>query len=358
MANIISIGTALPQHCHPQNEIFKFMQKAYMLDESEARKLAFLYRHSEIQNRYSVLDDFSKPETEWGFLKPDFTPSLDDRMELFQQYALGLSINAITNTIESFIEKSEITHLITVSCTGMSAPGLDLQIAEALKLKSNIFRTSVNFMGCYAAIHALKIAQMICNSSARANVVIVCTELCTIHFQQQYSLDNAASSLLFGDGSAAVLVSNTVTSGNSLTLKSFYSEVCYKGKDDMSWQLSNNGFLMKLSAYIPQLIHEDISALVNKALEESALTKDEITHWCIHPGGKKILEVIKAQLLLSAEDLACSRKVLSEYGNMSSPTILFVLKEIMEGIHNKPANIFGVAFGPGLTMETFIASKK
>lgn len=328
-----------------------------MLDKIEARKLAFLYKQSEIQNRYSVLDDFSKPESEWNFLKTDYTPSLDDRMELFQQYALDLSVDSIKKSIEGFIEKNEITHLITVSCTGMSAPGLDLQIAEALKLKSNIFRTSVNFMGCYAAIHALKIAQMICSSSAHANVIIVCTELCTIHFQQQYTLDNAASSLLFGDGSAAVLVSNTVTSSDPLTLKNFYSEVCYRGKEDMSWQLSNNGFLMKLSAYIPQLIHEDISALVNKALEESTLTKDEITHWCIHPGGKKILEVIKAQLSLSMEDLSCSRKVLSEYGNMSSPTILFVLKEIMEGISNKPANIFGVAFGPGLTMETFIATK-
>lgn len=358
MANIISIGTAVPRHCHPQNEILKFMQKAYLLDESDARKLAFLYKHSEIQNRYSVLDDFSKPEAEWNFLKADYTPSLDDRMELFQQYALDLSVDSIQNSIQGFIEKSEITHLITVSCTGMSAPGLDLQIAEALKLKSNVFRTSVNFMGCYAAIHALKIAQMICSSSARSNVIIVCTELCTIHFQQQYTPDNAASSLLFGDGSAAVLVSNTVISANSLTLKSFYSEVCYRGKDDMSWQLSNNGFLMKLSAYIPQLIHEDIAALVNKALDNGELNKDQITHWCIHPGGKKILEVIKSQLSLDMEDLSCSRKVLSEYGNMSSPTILFVLKEIMEGIRNKPAKVFGVAFGPGLTMETFVASKE
>jgi len=358
LANIISIGTALPEYCHPQNEILKFMQKAYMLDQSEARKLAFLYKHSEIQNRYSVLDDFSKPESEWNFLKPDYTPSLDDRMELFQQHALQLSVSSIKNSIEGFIEKSEITHLITVSCTGMSAPGLDLQIAEALKLKSNVFRTSVNFMGCYAAIHALKIAQMICGSSAHANVVIVCTELCTIHFQQQYTLDNAASSLLFGDGSAAVLVSNTVTSSGSITLRSFYSEVCYRGKNDMSWQLSNNGFLMKLSAYIPQLIQEDIAALVNKALYNCGLNKDEITHWCIHPGGKKILEVIKSQLSLSTEDLSCSRQVLSKFGNMSSPTILFVLKEIMEGIRNKPANIFGVAFGPGLTMETFVASKE
>lgn len=358
MANIISIGTALPEYCHQQNEILKFMQKAYLLDESEARKLAFLYKQSDIKQRYSVINDFANAEMHGSFFKPDFSPSLDDRIKFFQQFAPALSVTAVMNAIEGFIDTEEITHLITISCTGMSAPGLDLQVAEALNLKSDIFRTSVNFMGCYAAIHAFKIAEMICFSAAKANVVIVCTELCTIHFQQQYSLDNAASSLLFGDGSAAVLISNAITSANSLTLKSFYSEVSYKGKEDMSWQLSNNGFLMKLSAYIPHLIQEDISELVNKALNHSGMLKEEITHWCIHPGGRKILEVIKSQLSLNTEDFACSKKVLSEYGNMSSPTILFVLKEIMEGISDETANVFGVAFGPGLTMETFIASKE
>lgn len=358
MANITSIGTAVPEYCHQQNEILKFMQKAYMLDESEARKLAFLYKRSEIQKRYSVLNDFVKKENDWDFFIPDYCPSLDDRMKLFQQHAPGLSIAAIKEAIEGHINPDQITHLITVSCTGMSAPGLDLQIAEALQLRVNLFRTSVNFMGCYAAVHALKMAQMICDSSTDANVIIVCTELCTIHFQQQYTLDNASSSLLFGDGSAAALVSNTVTSSNSLTLKSFYSEVSYKGKEEMSWQLSNNGFLMKLSAYIPQLINEDIAELLNKALKHCGMTKDKITHWCLHPGGKKILEVLKQQLSLSIEDLACSRKILSEFGNMSSPTILFVLKEIMQGLHDQQANVFGVAFGPGLTMETFIASKE
>jgi predicted naringenin-chalcone synthase len=239
----------------------------------------------------------------------------------------------------------------------MSAPGLDLQITEDLQLSNKVFRTSVNFMGCYAAIHAMKIGKMICDTTPNAKVVIVCTELCTIHFQKHFTLDNAASSLLFGDGSAALLLSNSISSSNSLKLKSFYAEVSYKGKDDMSWQISNTGFLMKLSAYIPQLIQEDIAALVQNALDEGGMEQEDITHWCIHPGGRKILEVIQSKLGLSVEDLSCSKSVLSKYGNMSSPTILFVLKEIMEGIHARPANICGVAFGPGLTMETFIASK-
>src|SRR5205823_2603505 len=111
-------------------------------------------------------------------------------------------------------------------------------------------------------------------------------------------------------------------------------------------------------AYIPDLIQEDISELVHKALKQCSFRKEEITDWCIHPGGKKILEVIKQRLSLRDEDLSASRKVLSDYGNMSSPTILFVLKEIMKGLPGKPSKVFGVAFGPGLTMETFIASKE
>jgi predicted naringenin-chalcone synthase len=335
------------------------MQDAYKLNEIDARKLAFLYKQSDIQNRYSVLPDFGRPQSEWEFINADSEEKcLTSRMNIFQSESLALSIAAISNCIRDIVEAKDITHLITVSCTGMSAPGLDLQITEHLQLSKNVFRTSVNFMGCYAAIHAMKLGKMICDTTPSANVVIVCTELCTIHFQKQFNLDNASSSLLFGDGSAALLLSNQISSPKSISIRSFYSEVSYKGRDDMSWHISNTGFLMKLSAYIPQLIQEDINALVQNALEESGLGRRDITHWCIHPGGRKILEVIQAKLSLDAEDLSCSKSVLSKYGNMSSPTILFVLKEIMEGLHDAPANVFGVAFGPGLTMETFIASKE
>jgi len=361
LSKIISIGTAVPLYCHQQMDILHFMQNVYAFTDSDRRKVAFLYKHSGIKQRYSVVPDYSRSINEWKFyphsenLEP--FPSLEHRMALYNKYAPALSVDAIRNCLNNF-NPQKITHLITVSCTGMSAPGLDLQITEQLQLSKNVFRTSVNFMGCYAAIHAMKLAKMICDTTPGANVVIVCTELCTIHFQKQFNLDNASSSLLFGDGSAAVLLSNQRGSAKALAIKSFYSEVSYKGRDDMSWQISNTGFLMKLSAYIPQLIQEDIHALVQNAMEESGLSLGDITHWCIHPGGRKILEVIQSKLSLSAEDLSCSKSVLSKFGNMSSPTILFVLKEIMEGLHDAPANVFGVAFGPGLTMETFLCSRK
>jgi len=336
------------------------MSSVYNIDDAEKRKLNFLYRHSGIEKRYSVIDDFSQPCEEWDFIPQDKTaafPSLEDRMNIYNREAAPLSIQAINDCISNYIPSSAITHLITISCTGMSAPGLDLQIAEALQLPVSVFRTSVNFMGCYAAVHGLKLAKLICDSTPNANVVIVATELCTIHFQDDYTPDNAASSLLFADGSAAALISNTVTSPNAVSLKGFYSQVAYKGKNDMAWQLSSKGFLMTLSGYIPQLVEQDITALVKAALQQYNLPQQDVTQWCIHPGGKKILEVIEKQLKLDKDDLCRSRKVLAEYGNMSSPTILFVLKEIMKHPLPDAGNIMGIAFGPGLTMETFIAGK-
>lgn len=358
MANIISIGTAVPEYCHQQPAILQFMQKAYKLAKDDSRKLAFLYNHSDINKRYSIIKDFSLAADQWEFIPANAsTKSLNDRLDLYDQFALPLSLAAIHDCLTNYLPVNQITHLITVSCTGMTAPGLDLQITEALQLPANVFRTSVNFMGCYAAIHALKLAKLICDGEPKASVVIVCTEICTIHFQQDFTLDNAASGLLFGDGSAAVLVSNQSKKEPSLQLKSFYSEVSHKGKNDMSWKLSDHGFLMKLSAYIPELIQHDIKAFVGRALTHGGIQQTDISDWCIHPGGKKILEVIKSQLQLDAADIAPSKQVLWNNGNMSSPTILFVLKEMMKNSSAQPTNVFGVAFGPGLTMESFIATR-
>ena len=361
MTNIIAIGTAVPAYKHQQESILHFMQDMYELDTDDKRKLAFLYHQSHIQIRHSCVADYGLPREEWDFIPKNVEaefPTIDDRMQRYQQVALPLSVEAIEKCITGVINAQEITHLITVSCTGMSAPGLDLQVAEAMGLSPNIFRTSVNFMGCYAAIHGMKLAKMICDSNtSKANVVVVCTELCTLHFQKEFTPDNAASSLLFADGSAAVLLSNNISTDKALTLQNFHSQIAYKGKKDMAWEISSKGFLMTLSGYIPQLIEHDIDALVDGALQQNNLTKKDINYWCIHPGGRKIVDVIEKQLQLDKQALQPSRKVLKDYGNMSSPTILFVLKEMMDSNIEKGANIFGVAFGPGLTMETFTATK-
>ncbi len=360
LANIISIATAVPDYCHRQEDILSFMQQAYNLDTADKRKLAFLYHHSGIEKRYSVLKDFSLPPQQWQFINVESNEAtpLDTRMKLYKQEALPLSLKAAQNCLDELDEAIHITHLITVSCTGMSAPGLDLELVEALNLSPNIFRTSVNFMGCYAGIHALKLGKMICDSIPNANVLIVATELCTLHFQQDYTLDNAASSLLFADGSAALLMSNDKSKKPVASIDHFYSTIATKGKQDMAWEISSKGFLMTLSGYVPQLIEHDISALVNDALKESNLDRSDVKHWCLHPGGKRIVDAIQKQLSLSDDEVKGSREVLNNYGNMSSATIFFVLKEICDKAKEKAISspLLGVAFGPGLTMETFTAT--
>ncbi|MEO8412532.1 MAG: type III polyketide synthase [Ginsengibacter sp.] len=363
MSKIVSISTSVPSFRHVQEDILSFMQDVYAMNETDKRKLKYLYHQSAIDTRYSVVPDYSLNADDWQFypatenLEP--FPNLELRMKWFNNTAPALTVNAVEKCIEDKISKDEITHLVTISCTGMSAPGLDLQVMEAMDLRANIFRTSVNFMGCYAAIHGLKLAEAFCASDKSAKVLVVCTELCTLHFQKERTIDNIASSLLFGDGAAAVLVTHNDYDMPGLRINNFYSEVAFKGKKDMSWELSSSGFLMTLSGYVPELIEQDFNTLLQNSLRHAKCDKDEISHWCIHPGGKRILTSIEKSIGISADDLHHSYNVLKNYGNMSSPTILFVLKEIMDSLvikKEKQTNIFGAAFGPGLTLETFILS--
>ena len=333
------------------------MQTVYCSTEAERRKLRFLYQQSGIKQRYSVLADFGRPVQDWKFFPQSENlepfPSLEQRMAVFHKHAPLLSVDAIRNCLDGVAHDHEITHLITVSCTGMSAPGLDLQVLELMDLSKNLVRTSVNFMGCYAAIHALKLADAFCKADKKSKVVIVCTELCTLHFQRENTIDSITASLLFGDGSAAALITADENNAPGLHLDAFYAEVVPKGKRDMAWELSSTGFLMTLSGYVPDLIEADFAAIVDRSLQQSNRSASDVSGWCIHPGGKRILEAIQKSVHLDAASLTASYQVLQQYGNMSSATILFVLKKLMQ---EKREAIFGAAFGPGLTVETFTAS--
>jgi predicted naringenin-chalcone synthase len=377
VSKIISIGTQVPPFPHAQGQVLDFMQRIYACGPDESRKIRYLYKHSGIDTRYSCIPDYSLPAADWQFYSPTENlepfPAIEQRMQWYGQYAPILAVQAIESCLQDVEEPSAITHLITVSCTGMSAPGLDLQILEAMQLSPSLFRSSVNFMGCYAAIHGLKWADALCKAEPGAKVLVVCVELCTLHFQREATSDNISSGMLFADGAAAVLVTADKHPRKGFRLEQFHSEVSLQGKKDMAWDISSTGFRMTLSGYIPDLLEADFATLVNKALGKAGLHRSDIRHWCIHPGGKRILEAITQSLDLEAEQLAHSHAVMKAYGNMSSPTLLFVLKAIAERIQARtqvegtaqpeaapvgvePEYLFAAAFGPGLTMETFIAT--
>ena len=259
--------------------------------------------------------------------------------------------------IKNFEEiKQSITHLITVTCTGMFAPGLDIELIKALNLTPNIDRNSINFMGCNAAILALKNVDNICRSNPDAKVLIVSTELCTLHFQKKYNDDYILSNMLFGDGSAAALITSKPSEmgGKSVKIDSFNSLILHKGYNDMAWQLSETGFLMNLTSYVSGMIKDNIKLM----LDSIHIEPNAIDYWAIHPGGKKIVDDFFETLHIDSSKAAESYDILKNYGNMSSPTVLFVLKQVIEknASSKKGETIFSAAFGPGLSIETMQAS--
>ncbi|MEQ9412403.1 MAG: type III polyketide synthase, partial [Cyclobacteriaceae bacterium] len=256
------------------------------------------------------------------------------------------------------LNKKEITHLIVVSCTGMFAPGLDLSLVDELQLSSTIQRTSINFMGCYAAFNAIRVADSFCAQNSTAKVLIVCTELCSIHFQKENTEDNKLANALFADGSAALLIESSPRKNKSLKIGKSFCDIAPDGADDMAWSIGDFGFEMKLSNYVPEVIRQGIKSLTASLLTSNHIKKSDIDYYAIHPGGKKILETVEDELGLKKSDNRFSYSVMKKYGNMSSPTVLFVLQEIYQQLsvqdHNKKILSFG--FGPGLTLESLILS--
>ncbi|MFA9212909.1 MAG: type III polyketide synthase [Candidatus Methylacidiphilales bacterium] len=355
MGFINKIGTATAPYKMLQKEVSSYMQNFYEIPFEEKRKIALMYERCGIETRYSAVPDYHQSLQENLLLPNNLQepfPSIDKRMELFFKVAPPMCIDAVNNCLNNKDELKKITHLITISCTGMAAPGLDLILMEQLNLSNNTHRTSVNFMGCYAVFHALKMANAFCAENENHQVLVVSVELCTLHFQNKFTMDNIAANLLFADGAAAAIITSKPRHQHAIELNSFYSQVVLNGKADMAWHLSETGFLMTLSAFIPDLIKSGIGNLLNGVLAQAQLTKNDINNWAIHPGGRKIIETIKAELGLSLNDVAASFNVLKNYGNMSSATILFVLAQMQ--LEERKGKVFACGFGPGLTLETLI----
>ncbi|MEM1137697.1 MAG: type III polyketide synthase [Bacteroidota bacterium] len=351
-----AIGTAVPNYKIDQSQIADLFANKLDLSQQATHELRVLHRASGIRNRYTVIPDFLS-YTESNFFKRKNFPKVSERMQLYVQEAPTLSLKAIENCLLKAKNTSikDITHLITVSCTGMYAPGLDIQLIEATGLNTAVQRTAINFMGCYGAFNGLKVADNICRSQPDANVLLLCVELCTIHFQDSNAPDDLLSSTLFADGAAAALIQGKQEKGNTaIQLRQFYCDLFPDGKRDMSWHIGDFGFEMKLSAYVPALLGKGIGKLLNNLLANTNLNRNNIDLFAIHPGGKRILEVIEEKLEIEREQNRFAFEILKNYGNMSSVTILFVLDLLLKEEKNTSLkkNIMALAFGPGLTMES------
>lgn len=339
------------------------MGKAHGFEGNELNRLKALYRATGIKSRYSVIPDYSSSDfEEWKFYPKNNQlapfPSTEQRLDLYRNEAAKLSQKSIQNALsQSRLQAQDFTHLITISCTGMYAPGLDIDLVHMLGLNTSIERTCVNFMGCYAAFTGIKLGDQICRANPKAKVLIVATELCTIHFQKESDEDNLLANAIFGDGSAAVIMSADKEDALGevvLQPNGFLNEIYPEGSSEMAWNIGNHGFEMRLSTYVPVLIEKGIHQLVERLKVKA--DKPNISHYAFHPGGKRILEVIESELGLDKEADWAGRSALESYGNMSSPTILFVIKILWDslGKDQQGEQILSLAFGPGLTMESML----
>jgi predicted naringenin-chalcone synthase len=367
-----AISTAVPSTVLVQPEVRDVFAAQPGLNRLAQRIVATSFNVSGIETRYTVLEELSRdshPEVpvffdvESGEL---LLPGTKVRNEIYAEEATKLYVSAARAALAACpgIEASDVTHIVTVSCTGFYAPGPDFMIARELGLPAGVQRYHLGFMGCYAAIPALRLAAQLCEADASAVVLVVSVELCTLHLRSSNDPDTIVASSLFADGAAAGIVTSRPPADGerTLDLDRFATRITPVGEGDMAWKIGDHGFEMVLSNAIPAIIDEHITGALEPLFEHDAAlaealatdgSSDAVEHWAIHPGGRSILDKVESRLGLTEAQLVPARETLRDYGNMSSATVLFVLRNILESAGAGDGDrIAAMAFGPGLTVET------
>ncbi len=344
------IATAVPPN-DVHNAFLNFATTQFTGDGRKASIFQRLVEKSGINHRYSYIEPKSGTNTneldvDDIYIRGAF-PTTSQRMSLFEKFAPMLAANAVEK-LNLGTEINNITHVVITSCTGFSAPGVDLELVERCGLKSTVERTMIGFMGCYAAINALKIARHIIRSEPQSKVLVISLELCTLHMKETEDLQQMLSFMLFADGCSASLVS---AEPEGIQLNSFHAVLAPNTQELITWTIRESGFDMLLSGRVPSAIHDALIVHSDEILKGSS--PKQIDLWAVHPGGRSVLDAVERALHLPVEALAASREVLRKYGNMSSATVMFVLKSML---NNKPKNKAGcgMAFGPGLIAETML----
>ncbi|MGA3034294.1 MAG: type III polyketide synthase [Terracidiphilus sp.] len=349
-AYINRIATAVPPHdMHPP-----FMPFAEdLLPEGTPRNLfRRMARMAGIDHRYTFLrpivtEDGTLQDETSLFVRGNF-PSTAVRMQAFERFAPRLARCALEKLALSEQERRGITHVIITCCTGLYAPGLDYEVIDILKLSPSVERTFIGFMGCYAAINALKTARHIVRSEPDAKVLLLSLELCSLHMQETDNLEQLLAFMVFADGCAAYLVT---AHASGLAVDSFLAVNLSGTSQLITWRIGEQGFDMHLSGQVPGELREGLAAAGDRITQGKALTSIDL--WAVHPGGRTILDAAEQGLALPPDALADSRAILRAFGNMSSATVMFVLQRLME--RARPGQLgCAMSFGPGVTAETML----
>lgn len=340
-AYINRIGTATP--AYDVHAAFVAFASARLPEGRDRTVFDRMAARSGIAHRFSFLrpGDLAAGEVDaGGFYRPGAFPGTAARMAAYEPAALALARTAVARLAP---EAARITHLIVASCTGFTAPGLDLQLAAALGLRPDVARTMIGFMGCAAAVPALRVADQAVRADPCARVLVVNLELCSLHLRETADVESALALLLFGDGCSAALVTAEPV---GMALGTFRSAILPDSTDLITWTIGDHGFVMHLSGQVPGRI----AAALRAGLLDPAEV-GEMALWAVHGGGRTVLDAVQIGLGLPPAALRHSRAVLHDCGNMSSATIMFTLARMLE--EGGSGAGMAMAFGPGLIAETF-----
>ena len=358
---ILAQGEGLPDHAIQQPDAAQYAIDYLDLDEQQQKLLPALYRMTGVKRRHSVvLDDVDGDKTMQHFFpkassKEDRGPSIGDRMKCYEEEAPKLAKKSTKEALEkSGVSADEITHLITVSCSGFGTPGVDIHLIDYLGLRRTVERVHVGFMACHGALNAIKVAQGIAESNPDAVILLCAVETCSLHYHYPWDAERVVANALFADGSAAIVGRGLEAEdgGDAWHVRATGSCLIPESGEGIKWQIRDHGFEIGLSPKVPDLIEGSLKPWTEEWLGEHGYTIDDIKTWAVHPGGPRILSASAKALGLEKERLAVSREVLQQFGNMSSPTILFIVNRLREREAETPC--VALAFGPGLMAEAVL----
>ena len=354
---ILGIGTAVPQHRLDQADTSQRIAEALREYPDSMRWSKRIFKQCGVQTRYTCEPNLLEPaESCHYFINSTRAeiPTTAERMRTYQRESVPLALQAAQIALAgSRVDADDITHLITVSCTGQFLPGLDAEMIKELGLSREITRIPFTFLGCAAGLKAVCLAREITLGQPSAKVLIACVELCTLHIQPSSNRDDLFGASFFGDGASACVVGVAGEARDDIfELGNSRSVLLAESAEEMKWELGNNGFHLYLSPSIPKLIGRFVPEQLEQLMGKERLEQAKL--WAIHPGGKGIIDVLEDMYQLDETQTGPSRTVLRDYGNMSSATILFVLAQMKQELREKKAaheEGVAVAFGPGLTCE-------
>lgn len=357
---IVQIATATPATLLAQSDALQLARALACATPEQETWLPSMYTGTTIRTRRIVLpEELVRDVLEGTRLSgsvylptgdpADRGPTTARRMEHYAREAPPLAAAACHEAITAAeMAPQRFTHLVTVSCTGFFAPGLDRLLVERLGLPATIERTHVGYMGCHGALNGLRVANAFA-AQPRARVLLCAVELCSLHYHYSYNPSKMIANAIFADGAAALVGVPAAHAPDAWRVLATGSCYLPESADMMTWTIGDNGFEMTLARSVPTLIHRHLRPWLETWLGEIGLSVSAVRSWAIHPGGPRILSAVEEALGLTPEQNAVSREVFAELGNMSSPTVLFILKRLMERHAPRPCLLLG--FGPGLVAE-------